>query len=141
RCAKAFEIMNTAPSAPGDDPVRVTAERVRAGLRVHAGRGRGFHTTVLHEASGELVALTELRQMRFRPWHADQGDTATEPAHRNKGLGRWIKAYNLLWMLREHPEVEEVDTWNADANEPMLNINRAMGFRCVRTWRHWRLPA
>jgi GNAT superfamily N-acetyltransferase len=140
RIAKAYEIMNTAPQDPGEEPLRVTPERVRAGHRMHAARGDGFHTTVLHEPAGQLVALTELRQVRFRPWHADQGDTCTDPAHRDRGLGRWIKAHNLAWLLHDHPEVGEVDTWNADVNEPMLAINRAMGFRLARTWRNWRLP-
>lgn len=139
RCARAYEIMNTAPQDPGAEPIRASAERVRAGQELHAARMHGFFTTVLHEASGELVALTELGQIRSRPRHADQGDTCTDPAHRNRGLGRWIKAHNLLWLLREHPEVEHIDTWNANVNEPMLKINRAMGYRRVRTWRNWRL--
>jgi GNAT superfamily N-acetyltransferase len=138
RCARAYEIMNTAPDQEAE-PLRVDADRVRAGLAVHAGRGEGFHTTALHEQSGELVALTEMRHIRFRPWHAGQGDTCTHPAHRDKGLGRWIKAHNLQWLLDKHPEVEEIDTWNAGVNEPMLNINRELGFRRIRTWSHWRL--
>jgi GNAT superfamily N-acetyltransferase len=137
RCARAYEIMNTAPDQVGE-PLSIDPERVRAGLAVHAGRGEGFHTTVLDERSQDLVALTELRHNRFRPWNAGQGDTCTHPAHRDKGLGRWIKAYNLRWLLGEHPEVEYVDTWNAGVNEPMLSINRALGFTCRRTWRHWR---
>lgn len=139
RCARAFELMNTAPDQ-ASEPLTVDADRVRAGLAVHAGRGDGFHTTVRHDPSGELVALTELRHIRFRPWHAGQGDTCTDPAHRDKGLGRWIKAYNLQWLLDKHPEVEEIDTWNADGNEPMLAINRELGYRRLRRWRHWRLP-
>ena len=44
-----------------------------------------------------------------------------------------------MWLLDKHPEVEEIDTYNADGNEPMLNLNRELGFRCFRNWRHWRL--
>ena len=139
RVARAYEIMNTAPDQL-DEPLTASGDRVRAGLAVHADRGDGFHTTVLDERSGELVALTELRHVRFRPWYAGQGDTCTHPAHRDQGLGRWIKAHNLQWLLDRHPEVEEIDTYNADGNEPMLNLNRELGFRCFRTWRHWRLP-
>jgi GNAT superfamily N-acetyltransferase len=138
RCARAYEIMNTAPDQL-DEPMAPNAERVRAGLAVHVGQGEGFHTTVLDEKSGELVALTELRHIRFRPWYAGQGDTCTHPAHRDKGLGRWIKAHNLQWLLDRHPEVEEIDTYNADGNEPMVNLNRELGFRCLRLWRHWRV--
>src|SRR4051794_38864487 len=131
--------MNTAPDQL-DEPLAPDADRVRAGLAVHAGRGDGFHTMVLHEDSGELVALTELRHVRFRPWHAGQGDTCTHPAHRNRGLGRWTKAHNLQWLFDKHAEVEQIDTWNADTNEAMLHINRELGFRRVRLWHHWRLP-
>ena len=139
RVARAYEIMNTAPDQL-DEPLTPSADRVRAGLAGSAGRGDGFHTTALHEESGELVALTELRHVRFRPWYAGQGDTCTHPAHRDQGLGRWIKAHNLQWLLDTHPEVEEIDTYNADGNEPMLNLNRELGFRCFRNWRHWRVP-
>jgi hypothetical protein len=34
-----------------------------------------------------------------------------------------------LKFLGEHPEVEVVETENADSNDPMLNINVAMGFK------------
>lgn len=139
RVARAYEIMNTAPDQL-DEPLTPNADRVRAGLAVHEDLGDGFHTTVLDQDSGELVALTELRHVRFRPWYAGQGDTCTHPAHRDKGLGRWIKAHNLVWLLDTHPEVEEIDTYNADGNEPMLNLNRELGFRCFRLWQHWRLP-
>src|SRR4051812_14229062 len=53
RAARAYEVMNTAPDQE-DEPLSVEPERVRAGLEVHGGRGEGFHTTVLHERSGDL---------------------------------------------------------------------------------------
>jgi hypothetical protein len=33
-----------------------------------------------------------------------------------------------------------VQTWNAAANEPMLRINRALGFQPVVTYQGWYLP-
>jgi hypothetical protein len=32
-----------------------------------------------------------------------------------------------------------VDTINAGTNEPMLNINRAMGFQPIAAWQEWRI--
>ena len=81
-----------------------------------------------HDASGELVGISELYLPRARPWFAFQGDTGVDPAHRGHGLGAWMKAVNHLRLRDERPDVEVVQTWNADSNEPMLRINRALGF-------------
>ena len=59
---------------------------------------------------------------------AFQGDTGVRPDHRGHGLGAWMKAVNHLRLADERPDVEWVQTWNAASNEPMLRINRALGF-------------
>lgn len=137
--ARVIEVMNTAPHDESFDSISVTPERVRAGESQAARESEGWTTCARHDRSGELVGLTELAQSTFRRWFGIQGDTGVDPAHRDKGLGRWMKAHNALRMLHEHPDVEVVETWNAAVNEPMLNINRAMGFRCVARWTNWRL--
>lgn len=81
-----------------------------------------------HEATGELVGLTELLIVQHDRWLAHQGDTGVAATHRGHGLGRWLKATNALRLLDEHPEVEAVQTWNASTNPHMLAINHAMGF-------------
>jgi hypothetical protein len=68
-----------------------------------------------------------------------QGDTGVEPAHRNLGLGRWIKATTALRLLKDRPTTEVVETWNSGVNAPMLRINDAMGYRPVAEWQEWRL--
>jgi GNAT superfamily N-acetyltransferase len=69
-----------------------------------------------------------------------QGGTAVDPTHRNKGLGRWLKAAMLQRLLDERPEVANVDTWNAGSNEPMLAINVALGFRPVKYYNARQIP-
>jgi len=51
-----------------------------------------------------------------------------------------LKAVNHLRLGSERPEVEIVQTWNADSNEPMLRINRALGFQPVQRYQGWFLP-
>jgi GNAT superfamily N-acetyltransferase len=82
-----------------------------------------------HDATGDLAGYTAFFFKKFRPWQVLQGDTGVDPAHRDRGLGRWLKAVNLLRLLDERPEAQVVDTENAGSNEPMLNINVALGFR------------
>ena len=71
------------------------------------------------------------------PWGLEQWDTAVDPDHRNKGLGRWLKAALFLEIAERYPEAQWIDTWNADSNEAMLSINIAMGFRPYWTGSVW----
>lgn len=82
-----------------------------------------------HDATGELVGLTQLFIPAVDSWLAEQGDTGVVAAHRGHGIGRWLKAVNALRLLDERPDVHVVQTWNAGTNRYMLAINHAMGFR------------
>jgi GNAT superfamily N-acetyltransferase len=92
---------------------------------------------VRHDGTGELVGISEIYLPAERPWIVFQGDTGVDPAHRGHGLGAWMKAVNHLRLRDEHPEVEIVQTWNASSNEPMLRINRALGFEPVQRFQAW----
>ena len=68
---------------------------------------------------------------------ARQNDTGVDPAHRERGLGRWLKADMLRRVLAERPGIELVETWNAGSNAPMLAINHELGFRLARVSGNW----
>ena len=138
--ARLTRVMNTAPRAETVEDVTFTTEQVRDNMTAYARRGHQSWTVCgHHDATDELVGFTELGFSPHRPWLAIQGDTAVEPAHRNRGLGRWVKALNALRLLDERPDVQQVGTWNAGVNAPMLSINRAMGFRPAAAWQEWEL--
>jgi GNAT superfamily N-acetyltransferase len=132
-------VMNTAPLEAFDwDDDRLTAERWRSIEAKDAARGTA--TWVLcarHDDSGELAGYTELAFPATWPQAAWQEDTGVWPKHRERGLGRWLKAVNALRLLDEHPEAEFIETWNAGSNEAMLGINVAMGFRPLENWGSW----
>jgi GNAT superfamily N-acetyltransferase len=54
-------------------------------------------------------------------------------------LGLWIKLADLEPLVREHPEVQAIDTFNADDNRWMIAINEAMGFVPLLRVRGWEL--
>jgi mycothiol synthase len=124
-------VMNTAPRGELDMEDEVyTPEMVREFEGSMVAKGTRIWTLAARrDATGELVGYTALFLRKHRPWHAQQGDTGVDPAHRDKGLGRWLKAVNLRRLLDERPAAQVVDTGNASSNEPMLNINVALGFR------------
>ena len=129
-------VMNTAPRDDLDVEDWVhTPERQRENEERYAAKGfRRWTLVARHDDSDELAGYTEFE---FPPAHPDvvwQEATAVDPKHRDKGLGRWLKAANALRLLDEKPEVRHVDTWNAFSNGPMLGINIAMGFEVVNTF-------
>jgi hypothetical protein len=70
----------------------------------------------------------------------DQGyqwDTLVLREHRGHRLGLLVKAANLQALITELPEVRRVFTWNATENEPMLRVNRALGFAPIGHTTEW----
>lgn len=129
-------VMNTAPRDDLDVEDWIhTPERHRENEARAAEKGLRWWTLVVrHDDSDGLVGYTELEFPPAHPEVAWQEATAVDPRHRDRGIGRWLKATNALRLLDEKPEVRCVDTWNAFSNGPMLGINIAMGFEVVNTF-------
>jgi len=132
-------VMNTAPLEAFEwDEERLTVTRWREVEATLAARGcEMWQVAARHDDSGELAGYTELALLAHWPEMAWQEDTGVWPKHRERGLGRWLKAVNALRLLDERPEVRCIDTWNAGSNEAMLGINVAMGFRPLENWGGW----
>lgn len=128
--ARARNVMNSAPREELDmDDEEVTPEQVAERQRWFA--AVGITPRVLwarHADSGEIAGYTALLHDRWTPWKVDQGDTGVWHQHRERGLGRWLKAAMLLRVLDERPEARWIDTENAGTNRAMLAINDALGF-------------
>ena len=133
------QVMNTAPREDfvEEDEI-VTPERWREREESVASSGNRLHILVaVHRPTGGFAGYTQIMTQGLQPDLAWQHDTGVDPTHRNKGLGRWLKASMILRIIDEFPEVTRVDTFNAGSNEPMLNINVAMGFRPVHLSNAW----
>jgi GNAT superfamily N-acetyltransferase len=134
-------VMNDAPRFEGEPASQFTVDELRAAEQAcAAARSEWWALGVRHDASGELVGLTDLFLPSGRPTIAFQGDTGVADAHRGHRLGAWMKAVNHLRLRRERPEVEVVQTWNAAQNAPMLRINRALGYAPAQRFRAWYHP-
>jgi GNAT superfamily N-acetyltransferase len=141
RYVAAIPIMNTAPKADTMEDYVPSREEVREMMVAMVRQGTRIWTLCARDdRSGEFVGYTELLFPEHRPWMAAQGDTGVHSDHRERGIGRWLKAHNALRLLADRPEVEFIQTWNAAANAAMLSINRAMGFEVVARRQEWQLP-
>lgn len=83
---------------------------------------------IIHAPDGRPAAITGVLIHATRPHIAWQRSTTTLAEHRNRGLGRWVKAAMMQRLHQELPELEMIDTENAESNRPMLNLNEEMGY-------------
>jgi mycothiol synthase len=137
----AYDGMNLAPigSVPMN-PWVSTPELIREwdAQRRKMGRERRL-VIAIHDASGESAGFTETAFDPRMPHLVQQQGTAVLPAHRGKGIGKWLKAVSLERVLAERPSMRFVRTGNADINAPMLSINARMGFKPAWATAWWKI--
>jgi mycothiol synthase len=141
RFTEVVHVMNTAPldDLERDDDVW-TPDDIRLWQACLGRRGHeGWTLCARDDDTGRYVGFTEMGFWPWAPTRGFQGDTGVHPDHRNRGLGRWLKAAMLLRLLDERPEVTVVETGNASSNDAMLAINVAMGFRPAHHGAYWQL--
>jgi mycothiol synthase len=132
-------VMNTAPKENLDIADQMmTPEKWRADEKSMKDRGERLVAYVaVHLPTGEFVGLTDVVLPELRPELAYQRDTAVDPAHRNKGLGRWLKAAMMEHLIENRPQMDRIYTGNAGSNQAMLGINIEMGFKPVLWLNAW----
>lgn len=132
-------VMNTAPREDFvEDEEVMTPDIWRDVETKMAARGRKILTYVArHKPSGRFAGYTNVAYKHLQPEMVEQWDTGVDPAHRNLGLGRWVKAAMAFELRRTYPEVRRIDTENAGSNAPMLSINIEMGFKPILVQNVW----
>ncbi|MDX1745337.1 MAG: GNAT family N-acetyltransferase, partial [Halobacteriales archaeon] len=108
-------VMNTAPMEEFEREDEVTTPEIwREQEKLHADASYEFLTTVaVHTRTDDLVGSTSVLVDDLYPEQAWQWETVVHPDHRNKGLGRLLKASMLERVVGQRPSVERIDTWNA----------------------------
>ncbi len=104
--------------------------RARVEERQWAAQGRTPQVSIAVSAAGEVVGHTQL----LFPDGSDevyQWDTLVLPTHRGHGLGLALKVSTMLEAADLLDGRRRVTTYNAAANEPMIRVNAALGFRQV----------
>jgi GNAT superfamily N-acetyltransferase len=122
------------------EPQKIDGEKIRANEEHGIAVGRtAFHTGAVHRATGRMIGWTFVSGNNDTPQQAWQQLTLVDPAHRGHRLGLVLKLENLRFIRAGRPELTGIDTFNATANEPMLAVNDAMGYRRADQWMQWQL--
>ena len=132
-------VMNTAPREDFEEEDEMVTPEMWRDIedKTAAARGRLHNLVAIHRPTGEYAGYTQIKTQDLQPDLAWQHDTGVDPSHRNRGLGRWLKAAMILRIVADYPSIARVDTFNAGSNAPMLNINVAMGFRPIHLSNAW----
>ena len=139
QAAGLFAALNDAPHDPQDAPAVWDARRVRErvndlrplyGLRIYSVAAR-------HDATGELAGLTEVAVDPADPGWAHQMLTGVIRAHRGHRLGLLVKVAMAEWLKAAEPQVERLQTWNAQSNQYMIAVNEALGYTILGRPASW----
>jgi GNAT superfamily N-acetyltransferase len=115
-------------------------ERSRFVAEVVAQRGDHLHTVAaIHDATGEVVAFTELVVPGEGRGDAQNYGTAVRTAHRGHGLARWIKAEQVRLIRIAYPELSGLLTDTAESNQAMRRVNDALGYQVTHRTHRFRL--
>ena len=125
--ASARGAIDDAPAPDGQTFPAWTVDFVRDQEAATARRGREQRVSVALQGA-EVVAFTELRVSPAPARMANTEDTATVAAHRGKGLSQAVKTESLRRLRADRPDVETVETLNAEANGAMRAVNTKLGF-------------
>jgi GNAT superfamily N-acetyltransferase len=141
--ASLHNVLNDAPMDPGVEPTAWTADRVRGRMNSRHARlpARRYSLAAVHDASGEMAALTVMAVHDEVPDWGHQLLTAVTRPHRGHRLGLLVKAAMMDWLTAAEPAVERIVTWNAASNERMIAINEELGYQVWgRPYRSVELP-
>jgi RimJ/RimL family protein N-acetyltransferase len=131
--AEATAAINDAPldDIEMEDEV-FTADRVRAYERAQLDSGFRFYRIVArHRDSGELAGLSIVTVDSQDPRRGHQHDTSVVRSHRGHRLGQLLKSDMMRWLAEVEPQLETVDTFNAESNDHMIGVNEHLGYRVM----------
>jgi GNAT superfamily N-acetyltransferase len=134
--AKYAEVENAMADAPhdeGEEPQVWDAARVREQIDDRRERtGAKIYTVAaLHDASGEMAAVTAVEADPDNRQWGHQLLTAVVRKHRGHRLGMLVKTAMLQWLAEAEPQLERIVTGNASVNQPMIAINEDLGYQLL----------
>lgn len=131
--AQILNAMNDAPHEERIEDAFWDADRVRerADSSLLSSGVRGYSVAAVHDETGEMAGLTQVEVNPDIPEWGGQGLTAVTRPHRGHRLGLLIKSAMLEWLAAAEPQLERIETGNADSNRHMIAVNEALGYEVL----------
>ena len=134
-------VVNAFADAPRDEGVQEEAWdsrriRERGDATAELMGVREYSVTAVHDATGEMAAMTQVAIEPETPQWGHQSLTAVTRTHRGHRLGLLVKAAMLEWLATAEPQIEQIETGNAASNKHMIAVNEALGFEVALPFFH-----
>jgi GNAT superfamily N-acetyltransferase len=121
------------PDIPGDEPMHAgTPDEFRARDIERPGIDPAGIVVALDDADGRVVGYATIMLENGRPGVAFHDMTAVHPAYRGRGIATALKRATIAWAIRTGLTALETD--NDEANAPMREVNRRLGYRPLPDW-------
>jgi GNAT superfamily N-acetyltransferase len=136
-------VMNTAPRDDLEmNDFTLTADQIREQEKVANAVGVvAWQLIARHKSTSAWAGIHDVMWNPSEPDYVYVGATGVRPEHRGHALGKWLKAAMTLRVLDERPNVTHIRTGNADSNDAMLGINKAMGYVPFISQTVWEISA
>ncbi|MFW9855056.1 MAG: GNAT family N-acetyltransferase [Candidatus Thorarchaeota archaeon] len=128
-CNLYTEVLNQVPKGETEWEDKETPKTRREREDREKQLGTIWTTMITREKDGAISGLTETTFRSDRSSLLYQGLTGVREKYRGRGLGKWLKAEMLTFTKNNLPSVRSVATDFAVTNDPMISINRRLGFR------------
>ncbi len=92
---------------------------------------RLYRILARHRRTGLPAGHTVVVVDAETPAIGHQHDTAVMGDHRGHRLGLLLKAEMMRWLADVEPQVESIDTWNAESNDHMIAVNERLHYRAL----------
>jgi GNAT superfamily N-acetyltransferase len=107
--------------SPDVDALRADEDLIRR-------QGRTKYNTAAVDATGTVVAYTDIACSSHDSGRAYQWGTLVHRDHRGHRLGVAVKVANLRLLQDERADITRLTTYNAEINDHMVGINEQLGF-------------
>ncbi|MEV4344452.1 GNAT family N-acetyltransferase [Actinoplanes sp. NPDC049596] len=104
-------------------------ERLHAVADAVSRRGETLCVTAALSEDGEIAGFTELVVPGDGAGDAQHYGTGVLPAHRGRGLARWMKAAQIARIHARFPALTGLLADTADSNTAMRRVNDSLGYR------------
>jgi ribosomal protein S18 acetylase RimI-like enzyme len=137
-CRIYTEMINQRPVGDIQEELVTTPESRRIEERNCKRREIEWHTMISREADGQISSMTDIMYNRREPYRIHQYFTGVLGRYRRRGLAKRLKAEMLIYIKEKFPDAEYVTTTTAKENQPMLAINKQLGFMPKKTYHMFR---
>ena len=118
-------------------PFAMTREEVERLQEFRRNNRQFLYTAVLFDPSGQIIGHSNMQTPSYPPveWH--QAMTGIAREWRGRGLSKWLKAALFVQTGLDFPESRYIVTEMRSVNEPILAVNRAMGYEKIGEGYEW----